>query len=64
MLSHYECEPIESTLGKKFQWVGAVCKYFGLSANLDKCVVKKISQKTGSMEKLECNNHKIKSGEL
>lgn len=55
MLSHYE----EVSVGGC-----SVCKYFGLSANLDKCVVKKISQKTGSMEALECNNHKIKSGEL
>jgi hypothetical protein len=53
-------EPNERTSKKKFQRVVAVCKDFGLSVSLHKCVVMKISQKTGSMRKIKCNNHEIK----
>jgi hypothetical protein len=49
----------ESTLEKKFHRTIAVCTDLGLSVNLDKCVVMKISWKTVDMEKLECNNHEI-----
>jgi hypothetical protein len=31
-------------------------KHFGLGVNLDKCVVMKISQEPGSVEKVKCNN--------
>jgi hypothetical protein len=56
-------ESNESSLEKKFQKVITVCKYFGLKANLDKCVVKKMSWKPGGMEKIKCNNYEIKEVE-
>jgi DUF1009 family protein len=56
-------EPNESTLEKKLQRVVTVCKDFGLNVSLDKCVVMKISQNTGCMEKIKCNNHEMKEVE-
>jgi hypothetical protein len=53
-------EPNKSSLEKNIQRVVAVCEEFGLSVNLDKCVVMKISWKTGSMENTKCNSHGIK----
>jgi hypothetical protein len=41
-----------------------VCTGLGLSVNLDKCVVMKISWKIVVMEKFECNNHEIKEVKL
>jgi hypothetical protein len=57
-------EPEESTLEKKFQSVSTVCKDVGSNVDLGKCVVIKISLKTGVLEKVKCNNHEIKNGEL
>jgi hypothetical protein len=54
-------ELTESTLRKKYQRDVSVCKDFGLNVNLDKCMVMKMSQKTGDMEEIKCNNCEIKT---
>jgi hypothetical protein len=54
----------KSTLQKEFHRTVAVCKDFGLSVNLDKYVIMKISWKILDMEKLECNDHEIEEVEL
>jgi hypothetical protein len=44
----------------KFQKVITVCKDLDLKANLEKCMIIKISWKTRSMEEKNYNNHKTK----
>jgi hypothetical protein len=34
-----------------------VCKDFRINVHFDLCMVMKISQKTGGMEKIKCNKH-------
>jgi galactitol-specific phosphotransferase system IIB component len=50
----------ESVFEKKFQRVVSMCKDFGLSVSLDKCVITKISQKRVGVEMTTCNDHEVK----
>jgi hypothetical protein len=48
-------------LKKKLQTVITAYEYFGLVVSLAKCVVIKISNMTGAIEKIRCDNHEIKT---
>jgi hypothetical protein len=49
-------EGMESLYRRNFKG----CKEFALGVSLDKCMVMKLRWKTGDVEKIKYNNHKIK----